>query len=372
MKNFAAEPGEIGDFVIAGMGNASGRLFPDILRGAPLFGKLTLLVLGAVLAGWAARLFRRRSREDWEAILPWLAVAGFAIATLLAMALGRSIQGWEKAAMSRYAGPSVLLTAALIVLTSTLLLRWRESSKNPPAREFRTQLSLALGMIWLGIQMPTWSHGTFKMTQWKLARLQERAALMYLNHFPPKKISRIDHTLEFAAEQARYLHRRGLLSPPLREKPDFGGFTRAERELPESRAGLLNASFSRSGLWVGGFATLRKPERVADGVLITLRNTNDRDDNAWTVIEMAEMDTVFFHPNMALDNIFGGSRNLYRPKYHANWHDLIPPDRFPTRGEVEVAFWAMDAETYQLHRLKQTLRFDPATTPEGAGLLGTD
>ncbi|NNE93157.1 MAG: hypothetical protein HKN23_16055 [Verrucomicrobiales bacterium] len=370
LKNFA-DGEQPFRFVLAAMGNPIVRLFTHPIEYAPKAGRIVLVLFIGAIGGSLYLLRKNRDRAGFDNLLPWFGMAAYAVLVMCAMALGRGAHGWEKGILPRYAGPGVFLAGAITVLIAWLLLSWRERASNPPAREFRTRVALGLGVAWICLQIPVWSHGITKMNQWKLSRYQQRAAMLYINHFPLEKHGRHDHNAEFLIEQANFLNEKGLLDPPLLENADFGNFECDGTVLEYSRAEIIGAGITEHGLYLRGFATLRDPDRLADGILIAFREKEPGKivcTDGWTLMEMAEMDSVFVDWNNSVDGVFSGGRNLGTRRQFAQWRDMVPLDSLPKDKTVQVTFWAMNAADMKLQRMKTVLEFNLAETPVGTVL----
>ncbi len=366
VKNFAAAPGEIFRFMLTTIGNPTARFFSDVIAFSPKMGRATLAILIISLGMIFYTLRKHRDRDSLDRLLPWMAMAGYGVVVTFAMALGRSSHGWEKGVHSRYAGPGVFICAALVVLVAWLLLQWREKAKSPEIREFRTRCAIVIAMLWVAFQVPTWLHSFDKIAQWKATRLQQKASLVYIKHFDPEVHRRHDYSLEFFVKQALYLDSKGLLNPPLIEEKGFGHFTPTDTILEYKRADLIVAGITAQGMYLKGFATVKGPDRMADGVLVTYRESGS---DQWHIVEMAEMRPLLHNTNNAVDGVFSGSTHLGLPHNSAQWREMVPIDELPADKDIEVVFWAMDAEKMRLQRFKESLKFNLAETPVGTILF---
>ncbi|MEM0897457.1 MAG: hypothetical protein AAGJ79_11290, partial [Verrucomicrobiota bacterium] len=264
------------EFFIVSLGNIWARVsLSDPWSAALQWGHGTL---AAFLAFVALVLFYWKRPKEWDALLPWMALACYSVSTGVLQALGRSTVSVDRAILPRYISTSMFVGIALIVVVAWLLHR----------RDW-TKAAIACGMFFVGLQVSMWDHGLHKMEAWKQARLMERFAVTYINHHDPEFRTRLDNRVEFAKEQAQFLDSQGWLNPPLAKELDWGPFTPTDQELPSSRADILQADLIGSDqLAIVGYAEFGGDgNRPADGVLVTWRVPGNKEWKVFGVVEMA-------------------------------------------------------------------------------------
>ncbi|MGI9243921.1 MAG: hypothetical protein ACR2RV_24205 [Verrucomicrobiales bacterium] len=334
------------------LGNQWARIsLSDPWSAAVRFGTWTFV---GFLGMAALVLFYWKRPKEWDALLPWVALASYSFSASALLALGRSTIGWERVILPRYISTSMFIAIAFIVVVAWLCHRRQWSA-----------YAVAGGMFFVGLQVAIWDHGLHKMEAWKQARLMERFAVTYINHHEPEFGTRLDNRVEFAKQQARFLDGQGWLNPPLAKALDWGPFAPTGKELPAGRADILRADLVGSDqLAIVGYAEFGGDgNRPADGVLLTWRTSGDEEWKVFGVVEMA----AFVLPRAAfIDGEFGSPKpSLSKVKNTAKWARYIPLDALPANGEVEIKAWAADAEKMKAHGIARVLRLDRSSTAPG-------
>ena len=370
-KTFS-RPDRIRKYFLASVGNPLARFFSTDSRRSAIEAGRGLLIL--YIAGLVYLVAVWRNTRIRDALLPWAVAGLFSIGVALLLAIGRSSINLDKAILPRYSSLTLFLPIALIAGGAFVLHRWvgawREDSQRRVPEGTRVAAAAAVAGIAIAIWWPGWVHGARKMEQWKSARLQARATLLYMKHFEPEKIARIDKGLALAKKYAPFFDAQGWMRPALFPNADFGSFTRVEKALSRSAqrdAVIREASFADGKLSVSGHAKLPGESRTADAVLLTWR-AGEGDE--WQVLALAEMRGQSMAEMHFLDNHNGAGANLTRPDQYARWGKTVDWDDAP-EGGFELLAWALDADrmvAYPLGgglRLGGSLRSGEAATEDG-------
>jgi hypothetical protein len=373
------------------LGN-TGELFFTFI--GSYYGRLTLISThelaawsGAViftlfLAACALMLWNWRRVDLRDNLLPWAALGGYTVVACLAMATGRSWLGMKAGMIPRYGSISLLLSVAVIAMLAILLHRWRYRGGLSSARaRTRSNFCAGLAAATAVLQVPLWIYGVRQMENFKLARLQARSSLLYINHFHPDNPHHIDGTVGFPQQQANYLNSKGLLDPPLFENAGFGSYT-LKGMLSDSRADILQAQLNPDGqIEISGFATLPGQGRIADGVILAqfvgdgdpFDKETSRDKSNWHVLALADMICVPRTMPERMDYQFTNWRITYGREVQAAWKEVIDPEILPrddSGDALPIYAWVLDSEHMQARRVKEPLLWDrpPAeATPADIG-----
>ncbi len=340
-------------YALALLGNTMARLFhSDPMEVARDTGR-TVLILFLCGVGW---MFLKRKTEDWNRLLPWAAAGFYSIAVAVIIGLGRYHIGENRALLTRYVSNTMYIYIALVVMAALILYRWQEKSRDARTRESRFRLTMGMAIACAMLHLPQWVYGVHKMEAWRLARLQERVAVLYFNHFVPphRYLGRIDHVFDFPFQYANYLNSKGLMTPALFERLDFGSFEIVSRPLPPEWARFSGAQLRDSrSVRVDGYATLDGAQDIAHGVLLTYRKAGD----AWKVFAMVNMKPVPTMRAMFLDSHFGEETDFSRIELYARWTETVSLEDLP-EGRVEIGAWALDAEQMRAYPMTGKLSLD--------------
>jgi len=285
----------------------------------------TLLVAGALASG--ARLARARDRGRFLRAAPWIALAGFGLASAALAAWGRLAYGIESALAPRYVVWSVSLPVALLFLAPVAFedrRRWRR-----PALALAAALLLAYGVTsgraLAGAADERRQHLLLKSVVAFSRVAPEYAWLGELFPWPDRLQAR-----------AGFLSARGLLHPPLVGSDRVLEIARDPE--PNLEAGAIE-SFRRvsDGVVVVGRAALPERREGADAVLLCAAG----EDGEPRVVAVAGVGTA--RPD--------GSRPAARGPYpQLEWGVRLDSSRLPAAATVLTA-WAYDALTGEAVRL---------------------
>jgi hypothetical protein len=318
----------------------------DVARIAPVVGA-ALGAVFAMLALYALARFRDPDfRERW---LPWLALGGFAMVACLLAAVGRSaFNKWQFGLIPHYLGVSTYLLLATVVLTAFLIEDLAQ--RRPRWDAYLAPLpALGLGAL-IGFHLLQWPIGIQGMREWKSARLQARAAILFLDHFEPRHWRRIDGVPEVGKRLLHKLDDSGFLSPGILPEPDLSAFETGE-SLSALDAAVERVAAPGQSMVFRGHAWLPHAGRRADAVLVTM---GDR------VLAIGELQGFPLVAVAEADHIFNGVR-LPGTEEASRWHAKLGALAEPQA--VVLDFYALDAERMRIHPFATRIRIHP--TPGG-------
>ncbi|MEM0896505.1 MAG: hypothetical protein AAGJ79_06430 [Verrucomicrobiota bacterium] len=330
------------DHMAMTIGNAVARIFhtdPQVVVEECARVLVIAYVLGAIWMLW-----RWRDESLSAALLPWLALGGYSLASAVMMAVGRSGLSPERAMMTRFISPMMFVTIAVIGIGAVALHRWIQSNKSRFTSELRRGWAVALMAVVGTLLMSQWVYGVHKMEAWRYSRLQERVAVLYIKVREPTTPNRINRDFEGAKEQILFLDERGWLDPPLVDEMGFGPFEVVEKPMMRKRANFSDHYMldrAAGVLHLSGYAKVNGPPvRIADGVLIGWCRPGEED---WEILGVMEMRAVHAPRAAFLDGHFGSSKSLFDVKDHAGWRGSVEIGKLP-EGKWEIGAWSLDAE----------------------------
>lgn len=336
-------------------GNPFARMhLVDPLDLAPLIGCAVMAAF--VFFGVRGLLALRREPERWDRALPWLALGGAALVGMAAVTVGRlNLAGYTRAASIRYVSISQYLSVAVLMLG----VLWWQGRRTWSAAWLKPQWGTVLLAVFAGFMLPLWNYGIQMMQLCREARLQGRAALMFINHWDPQVPWRIDAKAEFPRQQANILNRYDLLDPPLVETLELAQFKPIQTPRPVSQA--LVSSFEK--LPGGDFAIsghARIGTRPADLVLFTWEAPGHEPlifAAAEPTVEMVQQ----AYPN---DLELVGRMRPEKTEF-CEWSQTLRLEDlgFATRSdlkEVQVRAWVFDVERRKAYRIDGEWRISRA------------
>jgi len=332
---------------LSGLGSPLARsVSTDASATAPLVGRILLVLFAGELAilGW-----RWSDPHARAALLPWAALGGYAVASAALLAFGPSPAAAAEAIWPRNASAGLLLSASLVGTGAYLLNRWATRTDTATLAA-RLALCAAFGGTAIAIWWPGWVHGARKMEQWKSARLQGRAALMYWAHREVEFPGRLDDRRGRLEGAIPFLQAQGWLDPAPLEQFGFGGFIRDEKRMAPSdykHAMIRDATFDGGVLRTRGYAALPASLRAADAVLLTWRTGKGE---PWQALALTEVRGQSVSEMIFGDTHYGMGPNLARPKQFSKWGvEHSWPDA--PEVEFELRAWMLDAEKMRAYPL---------------------
>ena len=309
---------------------------------------------GFLLAGFTAlstfavfRSLRDRSSSDWNNLLPWLALGGYAVVSIFLVSLGRSNFGSARVLSPRYLTISNYLIVACVVLSALLLSRNRAFSSKLRGC-VRCAGPLLVG-IFLVIQGWNWLYGYRGLQLWNAARWQSLAGYFFREFAPSEHPARLDYTPNYAQEQLDRLVDLGQLRlPPPISKEELSRFRISSHQIDETFGGLIRVSAITNpvrGWLIDGFSDIQKNiNRVPDAVLFTTGPER-------TIIGFAEPAHTPLYYYMQQDFEFS-DLNLPNRETRNRWSGTICSDRLPVERQtpLKVTVWAVDLQTFTAYR----------------------
>jgi len=348
-ENVMANAGKGLEYLLVLSGNLFSRLnLVDPLSMAPIVGAVLLLAF-ASLALWAMREGWLK-RPNWDAALPWLALGGAAFASMAAITLGRlNVLSIARATSVRYISISQYLTVAVILL---LALWWQQGRPGWFRQITRRQPVGAVILACLaGFMFTLWNYGAQMMNLCGESKLQAKASLLFINHWRPDHVFRLDATYEFARDQANVLNRYGLLKPALVTDLTLHQFSVTEKERPLSRAHVKNITVAGNHEYhIHGLARL--DDRPADGVLLTWEVAGRRPEIFTMAETTAEMVKQVYHCDVELTGRLRSDRKdscLWSKKFTLADMGF---GRLHNNPEVTVKAWMFDVKKRKAMRIR--------------------
>lgn len=340
-------PEKLARFTLAALGNSLGRVTSrDVVKTSTVTGAILLACFAAAAGTW---LWRWRDDRLWDAVLPWLALGGVAVVAAFMIALARSAGlAVDRAVSPRYMGITLYLCVAVIVLAviyaRRLVLANQESRR---ATWLRNAGWVAVGGF-VVVQALLWDYGVRGMRIHHAARQHGKTDLMFINHFRPDQITRLDLSYGFLKQQANTLHDLGYLDVPLLPDTRLSHFKKSGSPLSPSRGQFPELTSDGEGNFTArGFAELPKSVgRPADGVLMVTVGV----DGERTIFGIADR---FHYPPIHFsfpDHEFDALKEFDEGEF-TRWEKTFHVDDLPELDEVVVEAWAVDSEKRKVYRL---------------------
>src|ERR1700736_2002499 len=263
--------------------------------------------------------------------LPWLSVAGWAVANAILTTAGRLGLGMSTAVLSRYVSFGIMLPIALLFLVSLVFAHCRQRSPTKlPDRHMGwclVSLTTALSVLFLCASISS-------LDNWKRfqhGRLSGKAALLLINVVDdPRILSDYVHGGDPALKtRVNFLDQGGFLRPGLVRSSHIRHMAyRSAGDLGEFRylGKTSSAEFTASG-----WAILSGKQRVADMVLLTY------DDAKGEPSIFALADVRYATPDV--------SQRLDDHTYdHCGWVKSWKANQLPPDAGL-IRAWAFDAES---------------------------
>jgi hypothetical protein len=334
-----SHPLSLAHFHLSMVGSQLARLTTREARDvAPVTG---LLVHGLLLAAVAGVLARWRDSDVWNRSVPWVVLGGVALAACALASLGRALATSGLYALApRYVSISLYVLLATVALAA-LLLRERGARWTP---------ALLAGAL-ICAQAGSWFVGLEGMRMWQQSRLQARTSLLFINHYEPRYVRRLDWDPEYPRAMANLLNRYGYLDPPLSADTKLAHFELSETELAAERGRIDLARATGEQLIVRGRAWLPGDDhRDSHGVLLTVRNPAGQR----FVVGVGEGRSQPSFPMGRHDHLFNEIEFPFGEGV-GRWKAKVSLSALPASPDVEVEVWAVDAGRMRLHRLAQRI-----------------
>ncbi len=314
---------------------------------------VALLVVSALTAAAFARL--RRQRDLLPRAAPWLALAGYAVASALITTVGRVGFGLDQSLESRYSAFATYLPLALLHLTAIACVSAAHESRAGFARAARA-LAVAV-TVWFGVASVWTSVASIPdMAETRARRLQASAVLQWsaVVERPHQIALTLTPDVDLMLRVAARFDRLDYLSPPrivdphldlVAESPgspEEDGFLDQVREEPD---GSVAAT---------GWAVLHDAHRLADAVLLSHDDESGRPVAFDLTVERVPRSDVAAHEGWSGYELSG-------------FEIEVPADAMKGVDARTIRAWAFDAverRAYPLVRNPPPVETQPAEVPD--------
>jgi hypothetical protein len=313
--------------------------------GSPFaFGTAVLPVTQSIVAGAAilgivgwmgVRLYREADSEGLRELLPWAALAGYALLTGAAMTVGRAGFGPEEALASRYINTHVLTVIAIVFALPTVLDRWLSGG---PASHRTAAIGACCTLVAVAALLhlfhSVWARQFFE--NHAIAMRSAKAAVLFIRSFTEPAILKplwAGKTTSEVIDRVEFLDAKGWLRPPvLRSAAMSASATAAGRGAIEQ-----SGSIGGNALGLSGWAFSTEHERAADAVVLSWEKVPEQAE----AFALADMGLV------REDLVQKFRHSGYR---RAGWVKRFDASVLP-KGNLTIRAWAFDTDTAQATRL---------------------
>jgi hypothetical protein len=314
----------------------------DRLAVATTVGAVLLVAFGLVCAYWLTHVREHGLRRR---LAPWLSLGGYAVASGIAAAVGRSSFGAPHSLSNRYVPFSLYLAVALVGAIPIIGSHRREHALPGASVPGTRRLLLVSGLAGFSLLHAASAAVGFgeMIRESRMLRYGKTCLLFILVHPDDRCLEDwVYPRTEAVRETARALEGLGYLRPRLVTSPSLQDLGQPGTM---ARPGVFESlSARRARLVAEGWAGRPAREGPADAVVLAERKTN----GDWTPIGFAPV--LVPRPDIATER-----GRAYRD---SGWRaDLLRRD-FRDRS-VEISAWAFDVETGSAARL------DNSFTAEG-------
>ncbi len=333
---------------------------------ARAIGTVLLVLLAAGSLYW---MMRWRDERFAEAALPWLALAGTAVAACWLVSMARSPgYGLYRALSPRYISMALYLPVGIIGVGVLAVRQLVGRASSPVPRALARDSGLVLLTLFLAHQGLCYAYGHHAMKIHHAARLHAKTSLVFINYFEPDRIERLDSSYEFLREQANRLDALGYLEPPLATSLALSQFKISGKTASLSRGGFESFEPAEDGGFLArGYAELPGDAALyANGVfLVALRpGQSVKDAQILTIAEIQALPEMFFYfHDFEFDAV-----NEFGEHAFCQWEKLLSLEDLPADEPSVLRAYAVDIGDNKLYRLPGGFRFDPANgaiTPAG-------
>ncbi|MCE9518297.1 MAG: hypothetical protein K8R87_01815 [Verrucomicrobia bacterium] len=237
------------------------------LETAKFFG-ITTLAIFVITA--LVFIIRKRSRSQWRAAIPWLALAAYIlIVGLMIIKRGADI-GEHRAVTPSYLAIRQYLLISMLALPFVLVRR-RTDHLDHNESSYTNAIASVLLAAFIVAQIPVWQYGLHLTNVWHHARRQAQALVLFLPHIKPESMKVLDKESKnwHCINAINTLNSLNLLKFKPLKSPDLKWFNRDVVPLGTEKASIDKAEFREDGaLELSGNARFSVTE-PADAVLIT-------------------------------------------------------------------------------------------------------
>lgn len=301
---------------------------------------ITLVIMLIAVCIYLLRF--RKNLILWHRAIGWLAIASYTIISASITTVGRVGFGVGQAMAPRYTTFSLYLPVSLLALTAIIIddaVKQGYISKN---KRLVTGIALTIATILLYFHTCSSMIAINEMNNWRLARLQGKACLLFINVSPEQKCLS-EKVWPRGAEIKKLinpLNDLGFLNPPLLTSRRIQDIQGSEKVTPDNygygwfddikqeKDNTYNAS---------GWARLPAREEPADAVVLTYEDGKNGD------IVFTISDTIIERPDVAKITEKDGY-------LISGWSKSFSTRKLP-KGEVKIKAWAFDTNTGKAFKL---------------------
>jgi hypothetical protein len=335
-KNLQAGPLQMCDYFLVFIGNPFAYLSATAPVAAGAIAGAILLIGILLVAGYFVFAWRQGSTELCRRMLPWLAIAAFAVGSALMATRGRAGYGPDQALQSRYATGSLYLPIALVNLLPLVFADIARRRRNL-AEQLEFQLPGLLAAALVVAMMTCVKPAIARSRHWSDTLRGLKGALLMINILPDNpQLASVYPTPNVLLDQANGANRVGYITPPLVETSDADLIRAADRAGAGGVDGKLEScagDLASGDLKIVGWAVRTSPAQSADAVFLTYQDAAGKS----IICAMADL-------GLPRDDIVDQTSELgYQT---CGWQALLPPSRIPANiKQTRLTAWALDTDT---------------------------
>ncbi|MEY2504598.1 MAG: hypothetical protein QOG27_878 [Verrucomicrobiota bacterium] len=308
---------------------------------ATVFGAVQLLLFVAALIYCARRI---RDRTLLARTIPWFALGCHALGSALLAALGRVAYGAPYALASRYVTFSIYLTVAVIALVGII---GRDLARKISPGGLRPSFVAVCASLVLAYVVPFEAcagNTRFFFRAWSAKDRLARAAVLFLPVIDTSeqiKKTTYPGDAKPVIERSEALDRLGLLRPRLVRTTQLTGLSHENVGSKNASGFCESVALKGEVIRASGWAVLNGQGRPADGVAVAYQTSPDQDWTFFALSNAFEMRPEMVKRFRTMEQLWSG------------WTATFPKSAVP--AGAKLSFWAVDADSACLYRLK-----DPA------------
>ncbi|MBF0552152.1 MAG: hypothetical protein HQK60_16650, partial [Deltaproteobacteria bacterium] len=299
-----------------------------------LIGGLLLILVGMV----GYELISAQESTLWRRCAPWLALAGYALASAAAITLGRVGFGPEQALSCRYTSFSLYLLVGLVFLVAIMSPGWQRRHLVSAGKMRVGMTMLVAGLVLLHLINNV--EAVKMMAEFRSKLLRVRAGVALMQIIPHGDLTTAYPNRQFVRDMALALKQAGLLEVPLVETRELESLTGAGAEGAATFGELsLVGPVDGSTFQAVGWAILPSRNEQADAVILAYQTPGGRP---------LAFDYVVGPFKKRAGEISVASLRRDRVGYWAGQFSLTD---LPS-GELQLTAWAFDALAGKAYPLK--------------------
>jgi hypothetical protein len=294
-----------------------------------------MLVLLLTAAGHFVYCWRRGPRELCGRMLPWLAVAGFAVCSAALAANARADFGVDQALESRYVTSSLYLPIALVNLLPLMCQDLRRRSAAG-AGLFLAQVPAFLAAGLIVVQLLCLWPAIETCHHWRASERGVKAAVLLINVLPDNpQLAKVYPAPGILIEQVNAINRIGYLHPPLIASSNADEICASDPSQVSGARGKLDHYVPESSaqITVSGWAIFSGTGQPADAVFLTYENRRGQP----IICGLADL-------GVKRSDIVEQTGN--RNYLWCGWQGTVPFAALPAGlNPVRIRAWALDTDT---------------------------